>query len=819
VSFWDKNITLFRVIIALLFLVLLIIDITNFIRVAKIKTDENLYSDNPTRFYVTNDIHANLTDNDNLTKKSGVIKTGNLIYKINDTIPKDVNQLYQLIKNDPNDVINIVYVDNKDINKDFNRFGFFKFKSAQINKKDIPQDFITFLNSAVFIGYVEPNGTSQRAGIQVGDYIIKVNGESFSSALEANEYILEGESGSYLSYDILRDNKLFECRVEIVKYQIPLNFLCLFIIGLVNLLLGVVLAELRPGLKSGRLLGLAFVVMGYFLSSFLIPVRIGPLFQYHIYFLFALATAFAFPLFINGLVYFPRDRKDISSSRWVVLSPYIYGIVFIILAILNLFAFKSMTIDTILLRVSQFSIPAFLLYYFIILMLYRKSRSKEEAGLSKMINFTFLFILLFSLAVIVLSLFKINFLNSYFQYSLILIPFAFIYTIGRYKLLNLEFRIRKNIQFILISILWKVVLLTMIFGSILFLSTSNFDIPNLHFTGSTIEVLDHPLTLSQHTAYYNSIIMFLSVCGVIIFRIINRFGQNFLNKKYFRTGFDYRKAATDFSEILDRNISINDLAQNIVSELAELVHLRKAGIVFYKSESILIAQNFFGFQGESVYEYCKVTALQQITYIKKFKSEFRVDYLDEPMKEIYNKCEFRYIVPIRSKEKIVGALMVGDKMSEAPYNREDLDFLNAIAGQISTAVENAFLYEDLTQQERIKHELNLARKIQLASLPQSIPDINGLDVSGISIPAHEVGGDFYDYLGRNGELTVIVGDVSGKGTSAAMYMSKAQGIMRTLHEFNLSPKELFIRSNSLLYKYLEKSSFITAICAIINTAN
>jgi len=214
-----------------------------------------------------------------------------------------------------------------------------------------------------------------------------------------------------------------------------------------------------------------------------------------------------------------------------------------------------------------------------------------------------------------------------------------------------------------------------------------------------------------------------------------------------------------------------------------------------------------------------MTASRQISNIKQFKREFRVDYLEEPMRDIYQKCEFRYIIPIRSKDKVVGALMVGDKLSETPYNGDDIEFLNLITGQISVAVENVFLYEELTHQERIKHELELARKIQLASLPKNIPYVSGLDVSGVSIPAHEVGGDFYDYLPKNGHLTVIVGDVSGKGTSAALYMSKAQGIMRTLHEFDLSPMELLKRSNSLLYKYLEKSSFITAICSIFDTQN
>ncbi|MDH3252683.1 MAG: PP2C family protein-serine/threonine phosphatase, partial [Ignavibacteria bacterium] len=144
----------------------------------------------------------------------------------------------------------------------------------------------------------------------------------------------------------------------------------------------------------------------------------------------------------------------------------------------------------------------------------------------------------------------------------------------------------------------------------------------------------------------------------------------------------------------------------------------------------------------------------------------------------------------------------------------DLEFLRTAARQASVAVMNAFLYEEVAGQERLKHELSIARRIQMESLPQHTPAIRGLDIAGVSIPAWEVGGDYFDYLnGSVGSLTVIVGDVSGKGTSAALYMSKIQGILRSLHGFVPSPRDLFIRANQLLWTDLEKKSFITAIGA------
>ena len=191
-----------------------------------------------------------------------------------------------------------------------------------------------------------------------------------------------------------------------------------------------------------------------------------------------------------------------------------------------------------------------------------------------------------------------------------------------------------------------------------------------------------------------------------------------------------------------------------------------------------------------------------------------MDYLPEPLKSDFRELDFRYIVPIRSKEHLIGAIVLGEKLSEATFSQEDLEFLSAAARQASVSIENAFLYEELAEQERMKHELEIARRIQLASLPQRTPVVEGLEVAGQSRPAMEVGGDFFDYLNGSGEgVTVIVGDVSGKGTSAALYMSKVQGILRSLHDYTRSPAELFIRANRLLIADLERSSFITALGA------
>lgn len=120
-------------------------------------------------------------------------------------------------------------------------------------------------------------------------------------------------------------------------------------------------------------------------------------------------------------------------------------------------------------------------------------------------------------------------------------------------------------------------------------------------------------------------------------------------------------------------------------------------------------------------------------------------------------------------------------------------------------------------QERLQKELAVAGVIQMHSLPRQNPVVPGLAIAGACISATEVGGDYYDYLGcDNGKFGVLVGDVSGKGTSAALYMSRLQGIVRALQHLHHAPARLLVTVNDLIHGAIEKTSFITLTYAVFD---
>jgi serine phosphatase RsbU (regulator of sigma subunit) len=129
--------------------------------------------------------------------------------------------------------------------------------------------------------------------------------------------------------------------------------------------------------------------------------------------------------------------------------------------------------------------------------------------------------------------------------------------------------------------------------------------------------------------------------------------------------------------------------------------------------------------------------------------------------------------------------------------------------------------EELLQQkavkERLEQELRIARQIQMSLLPQGSLIVPGVTLAAHCEPAREVGGDYYDFLPIDEHrLGILIADVSGKGTSAALYMAELKGIVLSLSQQHLSPRRLLIDANRILSRHLDSRSFITMSYAVMD---
>ena len=126
----------------------------------------------------------------------------------------------------------------------------------------------------------------------------------------------------------------------------------------------------------------------------------------------------------------------------------------------------------------------------------------------------------------------------------------------------------------------------------------------------------------------------------------------------------------------------------------------------------------------------------------------------------------------------------------------------------------------ISERERLKKEMEIAAKVQLSLLPKENPVVEGYDIAGLSIPAIEAGGDYYDFVKLDhNKLGIAIGDVSGKGVGAAIYMTLTKGILQAHAEENVSPGVVLGKVNKLLYKSIEKNSFVSMYYSILDWEN
>lgn len=148
--------------------------------------------------------------------------------------------------------------------------------------------------------------------------------------------------------------------------------------------------------------------------------------------------------------------------------------------------------------------------------------------------------------------------------------------------------------------------------------------------------------------------------------------------------------------------------------------------------------------------------------------------------------------------------------------RDQLGELAASFNSMTASIEDLLRVE--REKERLEDELRIAHDIQMSLLPQGPLGFPGVSVTSVCVPAREVGGDYFDILPLDEHrVGVLIADVSGKGTSAALYMAEMKGLMLSLSRNHSSPRELLCTANQIIADHLNSRSFITMIYAIIDT--
>src|SRR5208282_3890707 len=240
-----------------------------------------------------------------------------------------------------------------------------------------------------------------------------------------------------------------------------------------------------------------------------------------------------------------------------------------------------------------------------------------------------------------------------------------------------------------------------------------------------------------------------------------------------------QKAAQKISSILDLDLLID----SIVNDVAHSFGLLESSIYLHDEA-----------RGEMVLGGVHGCSVNSKGFRLKIGKEGMVGYI-----ACEHSTNSEVAIPLLVGQDLVGVFTASHPDLDA-FARPQLRILQALCDHVAVAIHNAQRFQsERAEREVMSREAQEARAIQQALLPKVSPYLPGFAVSGLSIAARSVGGDWYDFIAfPDGRWGLVLADVSGKGTAAALLMSATRGMLRSLAEACSTPGEVLTKLNSLL---------------------
>ncbi len=320
---------------------------------------------------------------------------------------------------------------------------------------------------------------------------------------------------------------------------------------------------------------------------------------------------------------------------------------------------------------------------------------------------------------------------------------------------------------------------------------------------------------------------FLMTALFYLFLFYYRKMQPRIDHLFRRRKYDYYQVLAEIGQKIGSELDINSVVARIFKELKDILYIRN-GLVLVQSPG---QQNFTeigstGYDQQPGQEKRMSVVLDdkssmilwmQLHQRALEREQMEIDPQYEPVKEegvkflLQNSIEI--MIPVIMEGKVNALVGIGKKENLQSYTGKDIELLESMGRQIGITIDNALHHEDIVEKERLAEEMKLGREIQMALLPQQVPSIKGLNVRGLMQPAKEIGGDYYDFitLPNKDNLSIVIGDVSGKGVAAGLLMAMAKTAIHTLSQEEASPKKILLRTNSILNRHIGGQKFMTLL--------
>jgi sigma-B regulation protein RsbU (phosphoserine phosphatase) len=310
----------------------------------------------------------------------------------------------------------------------------------------------------------------------------------------------------------------------------------------------------------------------------------------------------------------------------------------------------------------------------------------------------------------------------------------------------------------------------------------------------------------------------------------NKRTQNWLDKKFFREAYDTEQVLNELSDEVRKYTESAPLLQTVAKCVAETLHVTQIGMLLRTGPRFHLAEAVGHFPGnpDALALAANSSTIRNLSNTNAPAELYREDpdawYLmaDEVERQTLDDLGTELLLPLPGRNRLMGVMALGPKQSEAAYSKSDLHLLQVLATQTGMALEVSELAHSLAneaaQRERANREMEIAREVQERLFPQNMPPIPGATVAGHCRPAQGVGGDYYDVFPlQDGRIGLAIGDVSGKGISAALLMASLRASLRGVTLDN--PRDfakLMDKVNRLVYEASADNRYATFFFGALN---
>ncbi len=654
---------------------------------------------------------------------------------------------------------------------------------------------------------VEPGGASDRAGLKVGDVITKINHQPFKDRFEADAIMRSNSPGSILQYDILRNEQPLQIFVQLARIQVRLYYLLFCATGLVLIGLGFLVGWKRAYLFEARIYALGMIAISLVLftvGKYQAPITL---------FRSILSGWVLFNIFLglaassHAAMYFPVNKY--KDAKHYHLAKYYYIIAgftfFLSLFLLIQFGLPAGVSNLPILRYLILIIPISIYSWL------KTSPEYRKIAWRLLIPVRIFFIIIFSFGIyFVFFMQQKSISGDLFFLTLFLIPLFDIYLIQKFQVFNIYLVIRRTGLYRLVNIGFMLLSIILFLALVRTLTYWEVNLPTIYYHAGAFDFLwTKDIPGEKQVILQKAMVIGIGIFIAFIIYLGLLHLKTWVDRKFYREKYNYRKALSEFLKIVPASLNLGTFFQKFIEKLVEIMHLKGAFLIYNKQ---VIAAHGIRFEMPLDVQYIQLNHLTPVP----------VTHLSQiGLQKYLKQIGVEFVVPvINSEHEIVAILFCGEKRSESNYNQEDVEFLLAIANYLVISLNQLELQLEVQEKERIEGELSLARKIQRNSLPMSDISLPELETASFFEPASEVGGDYFDYIQLNHQsLGIFIGDVSGKGTSAALHVAKIQGIIRSLFPIYREPGTLFKNLNERLYLDTPRNTFFTAIGSIFDLKN